>query len=282
MYSLSYHAYNDMLSASLNKCSRECTHRSLVVNCAGNTYTSSSFKTDNIEGRLDYYLMYIVSGEMEVEMPYGTHTLTSGHFIFFPPKFRYRYCHKSDSDIDYMWLHFTGSDVITILEKYGFKLYPEINKIKNSDDITARFKNIFNAFIKQDKFREDELSILLDRLLISLARRVNKSNARDLLLRRSIMYINSCYHANITVPELAKIENLSVSRYNALFNQVTGVSPIQYITNMRLSSACDLLLSTDLPIKQIAKLVGYPDAHFFSRIFRSKIGISPVTYRKNR
>jgi AraC-like DNA-binding protein len=226
--------------------------------------------------------MYIVSGEMEVEMPYGTHTLTSGQFIFFPPKFRYRYCHKSDSDIDYMWLHFTGSDVITILEKYGFKLYPEINKIKNSDDITAWFKNIFNAFIKQDKFREDELSILLDRLLISLARRVNKSNARDLLLRRSIMYINSCYHANITVPELAKIENLSVSRYNALFNQVTGVSPIQYITNMRLSSACDLLLITDLPIKQIAKLVGYPDAHFFSRIFRSKIGISPVTYRKNR
>lgn len=282
MYSLSYHAYNDMHSASLNKCSRVCTHRPLIVNCAGNTYTSSSFKTDNIEGRLDYYLMYIVAGELELEMPHGIKTLTSGNFVFFPPKFRYRYAHKSSSEIDYMWLHFTGSDVITIIEKYGLKIYPDINKIENDDDIIARFKNIFNAFVKHDEFKEDELSILLDRLLITLARRVAGSNVRDLMLKRSIMFINQNYNNNISIPELAKIENLSVSRYNTLFNKVTGISPVQYITNMRLTSACDLLVNTDLPIKQIAQMVGYTDAHFFSRIFRSKIGTSPAAYRKNK
>ena len=47
-----------------------------------------------------------------------------------------------------MWLHFTGSDVLAILDKYGLKIYPEINEIQNDDDITARFKNIFNAFVK--------------------------------------------------------------------------------------------------------------------------------------
>lgn len=282
MYSLSYHAYNDILSASLNKCSRECNHRPLIVNCAGNTYTSSSFKTDNIEGRLDYYLMYIVAGELELEMPKSTVTLTSGNFVFFPPKFRYRYAHKASSEIEYMWLHFTGSDVVPIITKYGLKLYPDINKIENDDDIIARFKNIFSAFVKHDEFKEDELSILLDRLLITLARRVAGSNVRDLMLKRSIMFINQNYNNNISIPELAKIENLSVSRYNTLFNKVTGVSPVQYITNMRLTSACDLLVNTDLPIKQIALMVGYTDAHFFSRIFRSKIGTSPAAYRKNK
>lgn len=282
MYSLSYHAYNDMHSASLNKCSRECTHRPLIVNCAGNTYTSSSFKTDNVEGRLDYYLMYIVAGELELEMPRGAKTLTSGNFVFFPPKFRYRYAHKATSEIEYMWLHFTGSDVMPIIEKYGLKIYPEINKIENDDDIIARFKNIFSAFVKHDEFKEDELSILLDRLLITLARRVAGSNVRDLMLKRSIMFINQNYNLNISIPELAKIENLSVSRYNTLFNKVTGISPVQYITNMRLTSACDLLVNTDLPIKQIAQMVGYTDAHFFSRIFKAKIGISPAVYRKNK
>lgn len=282
MYSLSYHAYNDMHSASLNKCSRECNHRPLIVNCAGNTYTSSSFKTDNIEGRLDYYLMYIVAGELELEMPKGTKTLTSGNFVFFPPKFRYRYAHKATSEIEYMWLHFTGSDVLSTIDKYGLKMYPEINKIENDDDIIARFKNIFSAFVKHDEFKEDELSILLDRLLITLARRVTGSNVRDLMLRRSIMFIHQNYNLNILIPDLAKIENLSVSRYNTLFNKVTGVSPVQYITNMRLTSACDLLVNTDLPIKQISQMVGYTDSHFFSRIFRSKIGIPPAAYRKNK
>ena len=96
------------------------------------------------------------------------------------------------------------------------------------------------------------------------------------------MFINQNYNNNISIPELAKIENLSVSRYNTLFNKVTGISPVQYITNMRLTSACDLLVNTDLPIKQIAQMVGYTDAHFFSRIFRSKIGTSPAAYRKNK
>ena len=282
MYSLSYHAYNDMFSASLNKCSRECSHRPLIVNCAGTTYTSASFKTDNIEGRLDYYLMYIVSGELELDMPNGTLTLTAGNFVFFPPKFRYKYMHKAESEIEYMWLHFTGSDVVPIIEKYGLKMYPEINRIENDDTITARFKNIFNAFVKHDEFKEDELSILLDRLLITLARRVAGSNVKDLMLKSSIMFINQNYNKNISIPDLAKIENLSVSRYNSLFNALTGLSPVQYITNMRLSSACDLLTSTDLPVKQIALMVGYADSHFFSRIFHSKIGISPAAYRKNK
>jgi transcriptional regulator GlxA family with amidase domain len=116
----------------------------------------------------------------------------------------------------------------------------------------------------------------------TLARRVAGSNVKDQMLKSSIMFINQNYNKNISIPDLAKLENLSVSRYNSLFNALTGLSPVQYITNMRLSSACDLLTSTDLPVKQIAIMVGYADSHFFSRIFHSKIGVSPAAYRKNK
>ena len=282
MYSLSYHAYDDYYNSSLNKCSRESFERPLIVNCAGTTRTQSNFNTDNIDGRLDYYLMYIVRGELELTMPNGTETMTPGTFIFFPPKFRYRYSHKQDDIIEYMWLHFTGSDVLQTLEKYGLKIYPQINKIESDDNIIARFQNIFNTFIKHDAFKDNELSILLDRLLISLARRVSGGNVKDQLLKKSLLYINNSYNFNISIPDLANMEGLSVSRYNTVFKRITGVSPVQYITTMRISSACDLLASTDLPIKQIAIMVGYSDSHFFSRIFHSKIGTSPAAYRKNK
>lgn len=282
MHSLSYHAYDDYYNSSLNKCSRESFDRPLIVNCAGTTLTISNFKTDNVDGRLDYYLLYIVRGELDLVMPEGTETMTPGAFVFFPPRFRYQYSHKQDDTIEYMWLHFTGSDVLQSLEKYGLKMYPQINKIESDDNIIARFQNIFNTFTKHDAFRDNELSVLLDRLFISLARRLNGGGASDHLLKRSLLYINNSYNKNLSIPELAAIEGLSVSRYNTVFKRVTGVSPIQYITSMRISSACDLLASTDLPIKQIAIMVGYPDSHFFSRIFHAKTGTSPAMFRKNR
>ena len=100
-------------------------------------------------------------------------------------------------------------------------------------------------------------------------------------MNKSISYINGNYVQDLRIPELAKMENLSVSRYNSLFKQVTGISPVEYIKKMRLASACELLSATDLPIKTVSAMVGYPDSHFFSRIFKKSLGVSPAFYRKN-
>ena len=180
-----------------------------------------------------------------------------------------------------MWLHFTGADVEETLKKYELLLFPKINVIEPDDTIIMRFQNIFNAFIRNEKYRDNELSTLLERLLISLARRVSGEKRLTNFLNKSIAYINNNYSEDLRVPDLAKMENLSVSRYNTLFKQVTGVSPIEYIKKMRLNAACELLSGTDLPIKTVSSMVGYPDSHFFSRIFKKRLGVSPAFYRKN-
>lgn len=281
MHSLTYHAFEDTKNKSLNKCNRESHERPLIVNCTGTIFTSAELRTDNVETRVDYYLLYLVSGELTVTLPTKEAILEAGNFIIFPPNCRYKYSHKNGAPIEYMWLHFTGSDVEKTLRKYELKIYPLINKIEPDDAIIMRFQNIFNAFIKHDKFRENELSTLLERLMISLARRVSGEKKQTNLLNKSIAYINSNYIDDIRIPELAKMESLSVSRYNTLFRKVTGLSPIEYIKKMRLASACELLSATDLPIKTISSMVGYTDSHFFSRIFKKSLGVSPAFYRKN-
>ena len=105
----------------------------------------------------------------------------------------------------------------------------------------------------------------------------DKINAKNLL--RSISYMHSKYNSDIRVPMLAQMENLSVSRYNAVFNSVMGISPQRYLINLRLQNACELLKNTDMNVNQIGVLVGYDDPHFFSKIFKRYIGISPNSYR---
>ena len=282
MRPLSYHAYEDTVNKNLNRCNRRSDERPLVVNCTGNFVTSAEFRTDNADTRMDYYLLYISDGKLIVNTPSGHIEGKAGTFFIFPPGCRYQYTHPGGEIIDYMWMHFTGSSVIDILEKYRIKIFPHFNIIEPDDAITMRFQNIFNAFIRQDKFRDNELSLLLERLLISLARRLDTDYQPRDVLSKSISYINNHYNEKIKIPDLASLENLSTSRYNAIFHKVMNSSPMEYITKIRLTSACELLASTDIPIKNVATMVGYEDSHFFSRIFRNNFDISPSEYRTKK
>ncbi len=279
MRSISYSAFEDHFNGGLNNCNRASADLPLIINCTGDFSTKEEFTTNNQRGRIDYYLIYIVSGALRIEVPDGWTICEGGNFVIFPPETKYVYTHRNKDELEYMWVHFTGSDVEKILSDYGFKLYPEINSLNNDEQIAIRFRNIFEGFAKQDSFRDKELSLLLERLFISMARRNSDSSVKENQLRKSIAYINSKYNSSIRIPELARIESLSVSRYNALFRKLMNTSPTEYITRLRISSARELLSGTDLSIAKISRLVGYSDPHFFSRIFKATTGISPSCFR---
>ena len=90
-------------------------------------------------------------------------------------------------------------------------------------------------------------------------------------------------HQNIgkrmRVEDLARRAHLSVARFHAVFLQGTGTSPQQYVLRMRIRTAQELLIRTDLSVADVAASVGQPDALFFSRIFKKKCGVSPRQYR---
>ena len=78
---------------------------------------------------------------------------------------------------------------------------------------------------------------------------------------------------------LAEMEHLGVSRYRALFHEIFGVSPMAYITRLRIQQSMTYLQQTDLSIAKIASSVGYEDPLYFSRVFRQMFGFSPKEYR---
>ncbi len=281
MRSIGYSAFDDLYNTNLNNCNRSSDELPLLINCAGNFSTEMAFTTHNKVGRVDYYLLYVISGSLAVELPDGWTICHRGNFVIFPPNIKYIYSHKASDLLEYMFVHFTGSDVEKILALYDFSLYPKTNKLTHDEQIILRFNNIFDGFSKQDVFRDKELSLLLERLFISMARRSKDVSQKENQLRRSIAFINSRYNGNIKIPELARIENLSVSRYNTLFKEIMKLSPTEYITKLRISSARELLSGTDLPIGKVSQLVGYRDPHFFSRIFKATMGVSPIEYKNN-
>ena len=84
----------------------------------------------------------------------------------------------------------------------------------------------------------------------------------------------------ISISELARMDSLSVSRYNTVFKDATGTAPIAYLIDTRMNVACELLRDTDMSVKNVGISVGYPDPQFFSKLFKRHVGISPIEYRK--
>ncbi len=98
----------------------------------------------------------------------------------------------------------------------------------------------------------------------------------------SLRYIREHYDENISVSQLAKLENYNLSYYNEWFKHQTGVSPGQYIRKVRMEKAKELLLTTQYTMLEIALQVGYQNPAAFTRAFAQTVGQPPVSYRKEQ
>lgn len=95
-----------------------------------------------------------------------------------------------------------------------------------------------------------------------------------------IDYLQNNYRQEITVKELASLMNLNTVYFCDLFKKTFHISPKQYIINKRLVESQNLLIETDLSIKEIAYTVGFTNENYFSEIFKQKTGLPPSYFRQ--
>ena len=103
----------------------------------------------------------------------------------------------------------------------------------------------------------------------------------DARVQKAMDYL--CFHAteSVSLPQIAAVCGLSVSRLAHLFREQTGQTPLQYLERQRLERARQLLELTARPIQTIAAELGFESAFYFSARFRRHTGSSPRDYRKN-
>jgi AraC-like DNA-binding protein len=93
-------------------------------------------------------------------------------------------------------------------------------------------------------------------------------------------YVRENYAQPIKIEDLARVAHLSPSQFERRFRKVFHITPTRHILNVRIRSACHLLTSTNDTLAAIALDAGFYDHSHFTRSFKSLIGLSPSTYRK--
>ncbi|MEK4154161.1 helix-turn-helix domain-containing protein [Paenibacillus sp. FSL R10-2779] len=91
-------------------------------------------------------------------------------------------------------------------------------------------------------------------------------------------YIEENFTKHLSLAHLANLSGLSSSYFSSAFKQEYILSPMEYVTQLRIQKAKQLLQKEDVRLKFIAEAVGYSDEFYFSRVFKKVEGISPTMY----
>jgi len=104
-------------------------------------------------------------------------------------------------------------------------------------------------------------------------------DSSDATVHTALRYLRDNLSRQIEVRDVAAQVQLSERQLSRLFHHATGSSVIAHLTKLRIETACQLLLDKDMPIKQVARAVGYPNTHYFTTIFGKRTGRTPAVFR---
>ncbi|WP_028608459.1 AraC family transcriptional regulator [Paenibacillus harenae] len=99
------------------------------------------------------------------------------------------------------------------------------------------------------------------------------------VIRHALEYLHNHYMEPLTLPVLAGLHDMEVKPFAYLFNKYVGLFPIDYLIQHRMKRAKQQLVGSGSSVRDIAESVGYGDAHYFSRLFKKHIGMTPSEFR---
>ncbi len=180
----------------------------------------------------------------------------------------------------YYWLHVSGESVRTTscLNRPSRYFRFEVNDL---------FEKMVDMILSSgDRFKNDPaFSEACMHLLLSIFIQEQESIPQIAYPLRYVTetkrYIENNYDKSITIEDIAASLGISRAYLRNVFYEKEGISPQNFLMQVRLNRAKDLLARRDVSISETAFSVGYRDVSQFSRMFRKAVGRSPSEYRED-
>jgi len=135
--------------------------------------------------------------------------------------------------------------------------YNQVGHLKNLNDFIDWIKKINNRIIAV----------------------INQEKESNAIILRAKQFINKHFCENISLEVVSEHLSLSPSYFSSLFSRVTGERFVDYVTNLRINLAKELLKSAEYKVYEISDMIGYDNPHYFSRIFKKVTGVSPLDFK---
>ena len=101
-------------------------------------------------------------------------------------------------------------------------------------------------------------------------------------VKKMLAYIHDHYQEKIAIDQLTAFAGVSRTQCYSHFKQYTGLSPVAYLNDYRLSRAAAIMLETECSVTEAGYACGFGDSSYFVKLFRQRFGVPPMRYRRER
>ena len=164
-----------------------------------------------------------------------------------------------------------------------FELIVTANNATHEQNKTFTSETFDNAFATMSTINDTKLiKEFAQKFLMECTQAVSsvKKAEENPIIKKVCAYVDENLSSDISLETAADFVGVSSFYLSKLFKEEKGETFINFISDKRLEKSRQLLSETSLSIKEITAEVGYNDQNYFSRIFKTKYGLSPKEYRK--
>ena len=236
-------------------------------------------------GVRDHYLVHhVISGCGYYTENGVTHRITAGDTFLIYPSVVVTYRADENDPWEYCWAGFNGAEAKILMSQTSFRKDDPVVRFQNPDEICDAIVRIYQSSGTTPASELKAIGNLYLLLGLLMEQGPVSAAAGDLSLEyveSAIRFIAHNYSGEIDVGDVAASVGISRSHLYRVFMRHIGTSPNEYLTQFRISQACELLEHTSLPISAVAASVGYDDAFYFSRVFKKVTGQPPSAFLKS-
>lgn len=256
-----------------------------VSGCGFQKFLSRSHVVSRPHGRTDFQLIFITRGRGYFDFQDSRRTIDGGSVVLFWPNQPQQYHYLCEDHSELYWLHFSGRTIYEMLAGFN-QSQPLVLTVGLRESWILLFDQMIHELQMKRPAFSDQVNACFLQLMADLKRsqtqyQLKSCGHENEEIDQIIQIMHRQYQRPWTLAQLARKANLSVFHFAHKFKLCTGLTPLQYLTRIRIHTAMDLLASTMSPIKEVANIVGYTNPLYFSRVFRRETNKSPSNYRRD-
>ncbi|MFB5188793.1 AraC family transcriptional regulator [Alicyclobacillus fastidiosus] len=233
-----------------------------------------------------YQILYILSGDGTITLQGTPYEVTNDQMVLIAPYTEHAVYARSRMTVLVLAFGDFLEDLTGTKELFSSAFrtskYHMLDSL-SANELRDSFRKILYEQSLQGSFSDLAIRGHLLHVLLTLTRSWEDEHFRDSNAHRANVlrhYIEAHYYHSLSAEDLANRLKITSRHMNAIFKEQFHMTPIQYLNDVRIKQAKELLLGTDKEIISICFEVGFETISTFYRAFKRKVGMSPQQFRK--